>query len=106
LLSAGQRQRIGLARALYRNPKILILDEATSNLDPSTEKDFLQLLDNLDKKLTLIVIAHRISAIRNCNRIVLIDRGEVVDDGPYQDITLKSHKFAALMSKNHKEFEL
>ena len=77
-LSGGQRQRIGLARALYRSPSLLILDEATSALDVGTEAKLLQELGNLTGKLTMVVAAHRLSAVANCNHIV--DLGEITKD--------------------------
>jgi len=74
-LSGGQRQRIGLARALYHHPSVLILDEATSALDMATEAKLLEALRRLAGKLTMIVGAHRLSAVANCDQI--IDLGEV-----------------------------
>jgi len=82
-LSGGQRQRIGIARALYRNPQVLILDEATSALDNETEKEVMEAIDGLHGQRTMIVIAHRLTTIRNCDEIY-----EVADGA----ITKKSHK--------------
>ena len=69
-LSGGQRQRIGIARALYHNPEVLILDEATSALDNETEKAFIDALDNLKGTLTIIMIAHRLTTVENCDEII------------------------------------
>jgi len=69
-LSGGQRQRIGLARALYHCPSLLILDEATSALDTATEAKLLQALNNLTGKLTMVVAAHRLSAVANCDHLI------------------------------------
>jgi ABC-type multidrug transport system fused ATPase/permease subunit len=71
-LSGGQLQRIGIARALYRNPKILVLDEATSSLDVENEKDIIDTLDNLKGEITMIIISHRLSATKNCDKLFLI----------------------------------
>ena len=71
-LSGGQRQRIGLARALYHKPQVLILDEATSALDHETEKSVMETIDRLSGQLTMISIAHRISTLEKCDRIVRI----------------------------------
>ena len=76
-LSGGQKQRIGIARALYKNSKILILDEATSALDNNTESKIMQLIDNLDSKLTIIIVAHRLSTLGNCDKIIEIKNGRV-----------------------------
>ena len=71
-LSGGQRQRIGIARALYHNPEILVLDEATSALDNDTEKAFIDALKILHGKLTIIMVAHRLTTVQNCDSIIKI----------------------------------
>ena len=76
-LSGGQKQRIGIARALYQRPKILILDEATSSLDLETEEDVMKSIYSLDKSITTIIIAHRLSTLNNCDRIVTLSNGKV-----------------------------
>jgi len=76
-LSGGQRQRIGIARALYRNPQVLILDEATSALDNETEKDVMEAIDGLHGQRTMIVIAHRLTTIKNCDEIYEVADGEI-----------------------------
>lgn len=73
-LSGGQRQRIGIARALYHNPDVLVLDEATSALDNDTEKAFIDALKTLHGKLTIIIVAHRMTTVQNCDRIVEISK--------------------------------
>lgn len=85
-LSGGQRQRIGIARALYRNPEILILDEATSALDNDTEKSVMEAIDNLHGTLTLIIVAHRLTTIKNCDHIYEIRGGKAVER-KYEEIT-------------------
>ncbi len=89
-LSGGQIQRIGIARALYKNPSILILDEATSSLDNVTEKEIIESIDCLDDQLTIITIAHRLTTLSFCNKIVQMDQGIVAKIGHYEDIVLKN----------------
>jgi len=76
-ISGGQRQRIGIARAIYKNPKILILDEATSALDLDTESRIMELVYNLDKNITVIIVTHRPSTVSKCNKIYLIKDGKI-----------------------------
>ena len=86
-ISGGQRQRIMIARAIAPKPKVLMLDEATSALDNLSQKKISEALDEM--KCTRIVIAHRLSTIRNCQRILVLKDGKIVEDGTYQDIIEK-----------------
>ena len=85
-LSGGQRQRIGIARALYHNPQVLILDEATSALDNQTEKIVMDAVNNLDKNITIILIAHRINTVKKCDIIFKIENGQLVDQGTFEEL--------------------
>jgi len=85
-LSGGQRQRIGIARALYHNPSVLVLDEATSALDGATEKEVFQAIENIAKSKTLIIIAHRLTTIQNCDVIYVMEKGRIVGAGKYDEL--------------------
>ncbi|MFW6131919.1 MAG: ABC transporter ATP-binding protein, partial [Candidatus Aminicenantaceae bacterium] len=89
-LSSGQRQRLAIARAMLKNPPILILDEATSALDSESEKFVQKALANLMKNRTTIVIAHRLSTIRRVNKIIVVDKGKIVEEGTHQYLYRKN----------------
>lgn len=86
-LSQGQKQRLAIARALYRNPKILIFDEATSSLDLKTENEITEMLKEFKGKKTIIAIAHRLSTLKMCDRIVYLKNGEIVDTGTFKELS-------------------
>lgn len=95
-LSGGQRQRIGIARALYRDPKILLLDEATSALDGETEEAVMEAIHSLAHQKTLIVIAHRLTTVREADNIVLLKEGQLVAEGTYSYLVATSEYFRGL----------
>ncbi len=85
-LSGGQRQRLGIARALYKSTSVLILDEATSALDDVTEAALMRSLEGLDNRLTVVMIAHRLSTVANCDIVIRMNEGRIVDSGSYEDV--------------------
>lgn len=95
-LSGGQRQRIGIARALYHKPQVLILDEATSALDNLTEQAVMEAVQNLGHDITIILIAHRLSTVKECDTIYLLENGEIKEQGLFYELTQSSQAFRAL----------
>jgi ABC-type multidrug transport system fused ATPase/permease subunit len=95
-LSGGQRQRIGIARALYHQPQFLIFDEATSALDNQTEAAIVEAIQSLAHRVTMLIVAHRIGTIRDCDAILLMERGEILDRGTYDELYARNATFRAL----------
>jgi ATP-binding cassette subfamily B protein len=91
-LSGGQRQRIGIARALYKQADVIILDEATSALDYETESSVMSAIEQLSGNLTILIIAHRLSTLRNCSQIVELGSGKIIKVGTYQEAAFQKLK--------------
>jgi ATP-binding cassette, subfamily B, bacterial HlyB/CyaB len=98
-LSGGQRQRIAIARALLTNPRILILDEATSALDAESEEIIQANLNLIAKQRTMIIIAHRLSAVRSCDRIITIEKGKIIEEGSHDELLALGGRYAQLYAK-------
>lgn len=89
-LSGGQKQRLAIARAIIKQPDILIMDEATSNLDTITEQSIKNTIETLNKELTVIIIAHRLSTIKNCDNIFVMDKGKIIESGKHDELMNKN----------------
>ena len=92
-LSGGQRQRIGIARALYHNPSVLVLDEATSALDNQTEEAVMDAVNSLNKDITIILIAHRLNTVSNCETIFKLEKGQLVGQGTFEELITNNKNF-------------
>jgi ATP-binding cassette, subfamily B, bacterial PglK len=97
-VSGGQRQRIAIARALYRRPSVLVFDEGTSALDNATEAQLMSAIDGLRGKHTIILIAHRLSTVRSCDRVLFVERGRVTGVGSYEELVREHAAFRAMAS--------
>jgi ABC-type multidrug transport system fused ATPase/permease subunit len=100
-LSGGQRQRIGIARALYNNPELLVFDEATSALDNLTERAVMEEIKNIGKEITIIIIAHRLNTILECDNIFLLEKGELKGQGNFETLIQTNEKFRLIAEKKY-----
>lgn len=107
-LSGGERQRVAIARALYDNPDVLVFDEGTSSLDPHTERELTRAIEGLHGEKTLIVVAHRFATVRACDRVVLLENGQVAATGTYEEL-MRTHagfrRLAAMAESATDRFE-
>ena len=102
-LSGGEKQRVGIARAVYREPQILFLDEATSHLDVESERNIQDALHSFFKEVTAVVIAHRLSTIKEMDRIVVLEKGKILEEGPFDVLMKKKGRFYELWQQQRFE---
>ena len=105
-LSGGERQRVSIARAILRNPDILILDEATSALDPETEEQIQEALARLVKGRTTFAIAHRLATLKNADRLVVIEKGRIAEVGTHRELLLRDGIYASLIKAQRQTSKL
>ncbi|MBR1199494.1 ABC transporter ATP-binding protein [Bradyrhizobium sp. AUGA SZCCT0158] len=96
-LSGGQRQRVGIARVLYDDPEFMVFDEATSSLDNTTERAFSDNLMRIRRNRAVVIIAHRLSTLRDCDRIIMLDKGTVIDSGTFDELNVRCAPFRRLV---------
>ncbi|MBM3554987.1 MAG: ATP-binding cassette domain-containing protein, partial [Alphaproteobacteria bacterium] len=95
-LSGGQRQRVAIARALYGGPEVLVFDEATSALDNQTEAEIVRAIGRLSGSRTVLIIAHRLSTVKSCDRLVFLKGGRVLDQGTFDELMARNAEFRAM----------
>ena len=95
-ISGGQKQRLAIARAIIKNPDVLILDEATSALDSHSERKIQEAIDSFSNEMTLIIIAHRLSTIKKADKILFFDSGEIVENGTHEELMKLNKKYKKL----------
>lgn len=98
-LSGGQKQKLAIARGIIRNPKILLLDEITSDLDSESELQIMSILRNLSNKFTIVTIAHRISTVLSCSNIIVMDRGKIIDQGIHEELINRCNVYINLYKR-------
>ena len=104
-LSGGQKQRIAIARAIIKNPKILIMDDCTSAVDMETEYTIQQALKGIMQGRTTFIIAHRISSVKDADEIIVLDNGEIVERGTHDQLVKLGGKYFEIYSQQYKDFE-
>ena len=104
-LSGGEKQRVGIARTLLKNPPILLLDEATSALDTETEKEIRHALNNASEGRSVLAIAHRLSTIAHADRIIVLEKGSIIEMGNHENLLLKKGRYYSLWTKQLSEEE-
>jgi len=97
-ISGGERQRIGIARALYKQATVLVFDEATSALDNETEKEVMAAIEGLNRNLTIVLVAHRLTTVTRCDMIFELNNGKLVGQGSYNELLNSSPSFLAMAS--------
>ena len=101
-LSQGQKQRILIARAIYKNPKYVFLDEATNALDAENESLIVDNLNDFLHRRTVVVIAHRLSTVRNADNIIVLEDGQIVEQGPHEELLFRREKYYNLVKQQLK----
>ena len=101
-LSGGEKQRISIARAIMKDAPIIILDEATANVDPENERDLIAAIKELTKEKTVIMIAHRLKTVRNADQIIVIDKGKIAEKGKHSDLANQNGIYARFISSRKK----
>ena len=98
-LSGGQRQRIAIARAILSNPPVLIFDEATSALDYESERTIMHNMDAIAENRTMLIIAHRLSTVRRCDRIIVVEKGEIIESGSHDELMAQQGSYYHLYNQ-------
>ena len=101
-LSGGQKQRLTIARAIIKKPKILVLDDSLSAVDTETEEKILSSINKISKDITLVISTHRISTAKNCNKILILENGKIIESGSHNELIAKNGYYANTVIKQSK----
>jgi ABC-type multidrug transport system fused ATPase/permease subunit len=101
--SKGQRQKLAIARALYRQPKILILDEPTASIDSESASIIFQEIENLPKSTSAVLISHNFATLKKADQIIVLDRGQIIEQGTYLDLVKKGGRYSVAYEQQRKE---
>ncbi|MBO7613302.1 MAG: ATP-binding cassette domain-containing protein, partial [Treponema sp.] len=101
-LSGGEKQRISIARAIMKDAPIIILDEATANVDPENERDLMAAIKELTKEKTVIMIAHRLKTVRNADQIIVIDKGKIAEEGKHAELAKQNGIYSRFIASRKK----
>ena len=102
--SGGETQKIGIARIMYRNTDFIVMDEPSAALDPISEQKLYEMLDELSRQKTLIVVSHRLSSVKNMDRILFFEDGQIVEDGSHTELMQKNGKYARMFKVQAKRY--
>lgn len=102
--SGGENQKLGIARIIYRNTDIIVMDEPTAALDPLSEEALYKIIEEISRNKTVIIVSHRLSCVKNMDRILYFENGNIIEDGNHKDLMLKNGKYAQMFKLQSSQY--